>query len=92
MERVFVAEGNLDMASVKRNLAVFDELAKADQSVVVDLQRVSRIDAAGLGALVSLKRRLSESGHDMRIINTNGQPSELMNKLGVTGILIRHRH
>lgn len=91
MERVFVAEGNLDMTSVKRNLAVFDELASADQSIVVDLQRVSRIDASGLGALVSLKRRLTESGHDLHVINTNGQPSELMSKLGVTGILIRRR-
>ena len=91
MERVFVAEGNLDMTSVKRNLAVFDELASADRSIVVDLQRVSRIDAAGLGALVSLKRRLTESGHDLRVINSNGQPSELMRKLGVRGILIRRK-
>lgn len=51
--------------------AVFDEVEQGARLVVVDFTKSAYIDSSGLGALVSLGKRLREIGGDLRLAGLN---------------------
>ena len=50
---------------------VLDEVEKGTTKVLVDFARAGYIDSSGLGVLVSLAKRIRESGGDLRLANLN---------------------
>ncbi len=63
-----VVAGEVDMVSVPRLRAVLTAAAAAGRVVIVDLARVSFIDAAGLGVLAGAARRCSASGGSLSVV------------------------
>lgn len=51
--------------------AILDEVDRGARLVVVDFSRSAYIDSSGLGALVSLGKRLRELGGDLRLAGLN---------------------
>lgn len=51
--------------------AILDAVAQGAILVVVDFTVSGYIDSSGLGALVSLSRRLREAGGDLRLVGLN---------------------
>jgi anti-sigma B factor antagonist len=50
---------------------VLDEMEKGSRKVLVDFARTGYIDSSGLGALVSLAKKIRELGGDLRLANLN---------------------
>lgn len=50
---------------------VLDEVADGARIVIIDFSRTSYVDSSGLGALVSLGKRLRESGAELRLAGLN---------------------
>ena len=50
---------------------VLDEVEQGARSIVVDFTKSAYIDSSGLGALVSLGKRIRESGGDLRLAGLN---------------------
>jgi anti-sigma B factor antagonist len=51
--------------------AILDAAEQGARLVVVDFSQAGYIDSSGLGALVSLSRRLREAGGDLRLVGLN---------------------
>jgi anti-sigma B factor antagonist len=51
--------------------AILDAVEQGTRLVVVDFSQSGYIDSSGLGALVSLSRRLREAGGDLRLVGLN---------------------
>ncbi len=51
--------------------AVLDAVADGARTVVVDFANAGYIDSSGLGALVSLSKRIREAGGDLRLAALN---------------------
>jgi anti-anti-sigma factor len=58
------------------------------QSVSLDLERVQRIDAAGIAALISLYRSAVESGHRFSISNASPRVAGILALVGLDRILM----
>ena len=50
---------------------VLDEVEQGARVIVVDFARSAYIDSSGLGALVSLGKRIREAGGDLRLAGLN---------------------
>jgi anti-sigma B factor antagonist len=57
--------------------------ADGGQTLIVDLNRVTFIDSAGLGALVGTSRRAAEHGGSLRAVCTQPQTKKLLWMTGV---------
>lgn len=63
-------EGELDLAN---GAALRDALVEiAGSTVVVDLEELTFLDAAGLGALIQAKQRIEEQGDRLVLCNARG--------------------
>lgn len=51
--------------------AILDAVEQGARVVIVDFTTSGYIDSSGLGALVSLSRRLRDAGGDMRLVGLN---------------------
>jgi anti-sigma B factor antagonist len=51
--------------------AILDDVEQGARLVIVDFTRSAYIDSSGLGALVSLAKRLREVGGDLRLVGLN---------------------
>ena len=51
--------------------AILDEVEQGVRLVIVDFSKSAYIDSSGLGALVSLGKRLREAGGDLRLTGLN---------------------
>jgi anti-sigma B factor antagonist len=51
--------------------AVLDAMEQGARLVIVDFSQAGYIDSSGLGALVSLSRRLRDAGGDLRLVGLN---------------------
>ena len=58
------------------------------QSVALDLEAVTRIDAAGLAALITVYCTARESGHDFTILNPSSHVAEILAVVGLDKILV----
>ena len=54
-----------------------DLLSEANEDVILDLSRVDFVDSHGVGAVVSLIRRLGFKGLQLKVIGLHGQPLRL---------------
>jgi anti-sigma B factor antagonist len=68
-------EGALDAVTAPELRPVIESLiSERCEFVVVDLSSLRVLDSSGVGALVSLYKRLREQGGEVRAIGVRGQP------------------
>lgn len=58
------------------------------QSVLLDLGRVQRIDAAGIAALISLHANAYEAGYCFTVVNPTPHVAEILSLVGLERILV----
>jgi anti-anti-sigma factor len=58
------------------------------QCIALNLEAVTRIDAAGLAALITVYCTARESGHDFTILNPSSHVAEILAVVGLDRILI----
>jgi anti-anti-sigma factor len=82
--------GNLTELVRGRELGLVEELTPLvrRRSVLLNLEPVERIDAAGIAALVSLYRIARESGHRFRVSNASSRVAETLALVGLDGVLL----
>ncbi len=67
-----IVEGQLVVANRQEfKQAILDAMEQGARLVVVDFSGSPYIDSSGLGALVSLSRRLRDAGGDLRLVGLN---------------------
>jgi len=71
-------DGDFDAEYVDRFRTQIRSLAEAQEDVVLNLSRVNFVDSCGIGALVSLHRRLVARGHGLKVVGARGQPLQLL--------------
>jgi anti-sigma B factor antagonist len=78
----FTIGGNLDATTCLEVRDRFDEaIATNPATVVVDLSGLRLIDSSGVGAIVSLFKRVRASGGSFAITGLNGQPLSIFRVL-----------
>jgi anti-sigma B factor antagonist len=80
---VAAVAGEIDISSVARLRERLYELADDGGTLIVDLNRVTFIDSAGLGALVGTARRAAEHGGSLYAVCAQPQPRRLLWLTGV---------
>jgi anti-sigma B factor antagonist len=75
--------GEIDISTVARLRERLFELADNGGTLIVDLNRVTFIDSAGLGALVGTARRAAAHGGSLHAICAQPQPRKLLWMTGV---------
>ena len=69
---VVAVEGQLVVTNRQEfKQAILDAMEQGARLVVADFTQSPYIDSSGLGALVSLSRRLREAGGDLRLVGLN---------------------
>ena len=72
---VFLIGGELDALTAPELKDSFDALvAEGRDPITIDLSQLRLIDSSGVGAIVSLYKRLRAAGGDLEISGVNGQP------------------
>jgi anti-sigma B factor antagonist len=83
-------EGQLDAVSVSDLRVELDKLvAKRPTAVEVDLSRLRMIDSSGVGALVSLYKRVRAHGGDVVIKGIRDQPLAIFQLLKLDRFMLR---
>jgi anti-anti-sigma factor len=72
-----IFDGNLNAAFDDDVWSGLGDLAEANEDVVLDLSSVDFIDSQGVGAIVSLMKRLSLKGLQLKVQGLHGQPLRL---------------
>jgi anti-sigma B factor antagonist len=75
--------GEIDISAVARLRERLFELADNGGTLIVDLNRVTFIDSAGLGALVGTARRAAAHGGSLHAVCAQPQPRKLLWMTGV---------
>src|SRR2546421_12269830 len=75
--------GEIDISTVGELRERLFELAEGSEPLIVDLDRVTFIDSAGLGALIGTSRRAAEHGGTLRAVCTQPQARKLLWMTGV---------
>ena len=75
--------GEIDISTVGGLRERLFELAEGSEPLIVDLDRVTFIDSAGLGALVGTSRRAAERGGSLHAVCTQAQTRKLLWLTGV---------
>ncbi len=71
-------DADFDAGYIDRLGAQIDSLSGAQEDVVLNFSRVSFVDSCGIGALVSLHKRLLARGHRLKVMGLRGQPLQLL--------------
>ncbi len=74
-------DGKLDAGYLGQFCERIDSLAGAPGDVMLDLSHVTFVDSSGVGALVTLHKRLVARGHRLKISGLRGQPLQLFANL-----------
>jgi anti-anti-sigma factor len=83
--------GNLDAEYGGKLRAQIEALADAQEDVELDLSSVCFVDSCGIGAIVSLHRRLLARGRRLKVTGLRGQPLQLFVNLQLIPVLCGHR-
>jgi anti-sigma B factor antagonist len=75
--------GEIDISTVAQLRERLFELADNGGTLIVDLNRVTFIDSAGLGALVSAARRVARHGGSLHAVCSRQQTRKLLWMTGV---------
>src|SRR4051812_48657875 len=87
-ETIVALSGKLDDAAVDEIRPELEQLAvEGRESVYVDLQGVSYIDAAAVGALAFLFKRLVTRGRKLVLAGATGQPRRLLELLRIDRVV-----
>ena len=60
-----------------------------EKNVVLDMERVRRIDAAGIAALISVYGSARKAGNNFRICNLNSHVAEILGLVGLDRTLVQ---
>ncbi len=81
-ESHLVIEGALDALTVRDIREILDAVvADGPRRVTVDLENVKLIDSTGIGAIVSLFKRVKANGGDVVVIGAREQPLAVLKLL-----------
>jgi anti-sigma B factor antagonist len=81
---VFAVSGNLDSLTVPEVRPEIEKIVSSGaRKVALDLTGLEIIDSSGIGAIVSLFKRVRGMGGDVKIVGVRGQPLEIMKLLGL---------
>jgi anti-anti-sigma factor len=58
------------------------------QSICLDMAGVERIDAAGLAALISLRRDAWKAGHEVTVVNPSHQVARMLAVVGLERMVV----
>jgi anti-anti-sigma factor len=72
-----VLDGDINASFVDDVWSNIDRLSEAEEDVVLDLSCVDFVDSQGVGAVVSLIKRLSFKGLQLKVTGLHGQPLRL---------------
>ena len=75
--------GEIDISTVGQLREQLFELADTGESLIVDLERVTFIDSAGLGALIGASRRAAVRGGSLQAVCASPQARKLLWLTGV---------
>jgi anti-sigma B factor antagonist len=75
--------GEIDISSVAQLRQRLYELADNGGTLIVDMNRVTFIDSAGLGALIGTAQRAAEHGGSLLAVCSQPQPRRLLWMTGV---------
>lgn len=79
---VLAMSGRLDAITAPELRPTIDQLVAARaRRVVCDLGQLTMIDSSGVGAIVSLFKRLRTLGGDVKLAGLSGQPQEIFHLL-----------
>jgi anti-sigma B factor antagonist len=85
---VLQIEGELDATTVPDIRPAIDSLIdQKPKWVTVDLSALRLIDSSGVGAIVSLFKRLRETGGVVRVTGLRGQPKAIFQVLRLDQVL-----
>lgn len=81
---ILEVEGNLDAITAPEIRHVIETIVNADwKKVIVDMSKLNLIDSSGVGAIVSLYKRIRLKKGDVKIAGISGQPKEIFRLLGL---------
>ena len=80
---IVAVTGEIDISTVAQLRERLYELAGNGGTLIVDLNRVTFIDSAGLGALVGTAQRAAEHGGSLHAVCAQPQPRRLLWMTGV---------
>ena len=80
---IVAVAGEIDISTVTGLRERLFELAACGQSLIVDLDRITFIDSAGLGALVGAARRTAAHGGSLRAVCAEPRTRKLLWLTGV---------
>jgi len=63
-----ILSGRFDASQVERAESFFSNV---EQSVIIDFKKLEYISSAGLGVLLAVNKKLSDSGNSVKLINMN---------------------
>jgi len=81
----FLLSGRLDAAQVDR---VREEMKSVQASCVVDFTGLDYISSAGMGVLLGVQKRLSDSGHSLKLVNLNRHIREIFRIAGFDRVFL----
>jgi len=85
--KVIPIASDMDAAGMTRLRVEFEQLAQANDDVVLDLAEVGFLNSSGVGGIVYLYKRLRAAGRTLRLVNVGGQPLQLLSHLRLTDLL-----
>ncbi len=81
---VLAVLGNLDSLTVPDVRPVIEQIVSSGMTrVALDLSGLEVVDSSGIGAIVSLFKRIRSIGGDVKIVGVRGQPREILRLLGL---------
>jgi anti-sigma B factor antagonist len=89
-EVVLHVEGALDAVSAPELRPALDAVvAERPRLVTFDLSRLELIDSSGVGAIVSVLKRVREAGGDVRVRGLRDQPLAIFQLLRLDRVFLR---
>jgi anti-sigma B factor antagonist len=86
-ETVLKISGELDSITALEVRATFDEVIDGKpKKVVLDLSALRVIDSSGVGAIVSLFKRLRANGGEFEVTGVQGQPLSIFKVLNLVKV------
>ena len=85
---VLTIEGELDAVTAPELRPALDKLVNSSvNAVTANLSRLRLIDSSGVGALVSLYKRLKADGREMTVVGLSEQPLAIFKLLKLDTVL-----
>ena len=73
----YVPDEDLNESFIRDVWSNIDRLLEAKKDVILDFSRVDFVDSHGVGAVVSLIKRLGFKGLQLKVVGLHGQPLRL---------------